>query len=69
MLTLTPDLLSFKGLCIYVLCVYGHFVCMYAHQKRTLDAVELQVKIVVNYYVALGIELKTSRREASALNH
>jgi hypothetical protein len=42
---------------------------MYAHQKRTLDAVELQVKIVVNYYVALGIELKTSRREASALNH
>ena len=44
-------------------CVCTLFACMTAHQKRALDP------ITDGYESLLGIELRTSGRTASTLNH
>jgi hypothetical protein len=51
---------------VCVPCVYSTHI----DQKRLSDPLELELKMVVSYYVGAGVgEPRSSSRAASALNH
>lgn len=54
-------------------CLHGCFACIYAHQKRALDSMTLQLQTDLSYRQfwapILGIKLRTSGRVPTALSH
>lgn len=76
---MSPQILRVSLLCfIYLLYVYGSFVCVTVHpacgpchrgEKKELDPLGLELKVVVSCDVDAGIKSRSSERASSAPNH